>query len=77
MTKIDDMRRLREAAYLGDARVTPRRGKGAATPAVPDAAALEGRCSVCGKLRALDRGLVMSHQKGLGKACPGSRKAPA
>jgi hypothetical protein len=46
-------------------------------PAVPDAAALEGRCSVCGKLRALDRGLVMSHQKGLGKACPGSRKAPA
>jgi hypothetical protein len=37
----------------------------------------EGRCAVCGKVRALQNGLVTNHQKGLGKACPGSRKAPA
>jgi hypothetical protein len=37
----------------------------------------EGRCAVCGKVRALQNGLVTNHQKGLGKACPGSRRAPA
>ena len=39
--------------------------------------ALEGSCSVCGKMRALNNGLVSNHQKGLGKMCPGSRKEPA
>jgi hypothetical protein len=43
---------------------------------VGESAAVKGRCSVCGKVRVLDRGLVSSHQKGLGKACPGSLKQP-
>lgn len=37
----------------------------------------EGRCSVCGKLRALKSGLITPHQKGLGTPCPGSKKEPA
>jgi hypothetical protein len=41
------------------------------------AAADEGKCSVCGKMKALTNGLVASHQKGFGKACAGSRKEPA
>jgi hypothetical protein len=41
------------------------------------AAAEQGACSVCGKQRPLQRGLVATHQKGLGKVCAGSRKAPA
>jgi hypothetical protein len=48
-----------------DARA-PRRG----------AADAEGKCSVCGKVRPLHNGLVAAHQKGLGKVCAGSRKAP-
>lgn len=36
-----------------------------------------GKCSSCGKVKALSGGLVTQHQKGLGKMCPGSRKAPA
>jgi hypothetical protein len=75
MGKIDDMRRLREASYTGDAEPTPKRSPRAA----PNGAAADeqGRCSGCGKTRAVERGLIASHQKGLGKACPGSRKAPA
>lgn len=41
------------------------------------AADAEGKCSVCGKVRSLNNGLVSEHQKGFGKACPGSRKKPA
>lgn len=37
----------------------------------------QGACSVCGKQRPLQAGMVSSHQKGFGKACPGSRKPPA
>ena len=37
----------------------------------------EGKCATCGKLRPLNNGLVSEHQKGFGKACPGSRKKPA
>lgn len=37
----------------------------------------QGRCTGCGKVRALVNGLVATHQKGLGKICPGSRKEPA
>lgn len=37
----------------------------------------EGKCSVCGKVRPLSNGLVGNHQKGFGKMCAGSRKAPA
>jgi hypothetical protein len=36
-----------------------------------------GKCAHCGKVKALSGGLVGQHQKGLGKMCPGSRKAPA
>jgi hypothetical protein len=36
-----------------------------------------GKCASCGKVKALSGGLVTQHQKGLGKMCPGSRKAPS
>jgi hypothetical protein len=36
-----------------------------------------GKCASCGKVKSLSGGLVTQHQKGLGKMCPGSRKAPA
>jgi hypothetical protein len=71
MGKIDDLRRLREAQQAEPGRPSPRRA------VAETAVAVEGRCSTCGKVRALENGLVTSHQKGLGKACPGSRKAPA
>ena len=48
-----------------------------ATRAKTSADAEEGKCAVCGKVRALSNGLVSNHQKGLGKMCPGSRKEPA
>jgi hypothetical protein len=49
----------------------------APSPAPPASDADEGKCSVCGKMKALTNGLVANHQKGFGKACAGSRKAPA
>jgi hypothetical protein len=36
-----------------------------------------GVCSGCGKVKPVHRGLIASHQKGLGKFCVGSRKPPA
>lgn len=36
-----------------------------------------GACATCGKTKPLENGLIASHQKGFGKACPGSRKPPA
>ena len=77
MGKIDDMRRLREAqhgATTGDA--PPRPSAEVAKRTTSETAEPEGRCSACGKMRPLQNGLVANHQKGLGKACPGSRKAP-
>jgi hypothetical protein len=75
MGKVDDMRRLRESQAAG------RTGAGApaaATPASVAAASDEvGTCSACGKAKPLHRGVLASHQKGLGKMCPGSRKPPA
>jgi hypothetical protein len=76
MSKIDAMRRLREAGYTHQERALAPRASGGAAKADHGSSAMEGRCSVCGKLRALDRGLVTGHQKGLGNACPGSRKPP-
>jgi hypothetical protein len=38
---------------------------------------MTGKCRVCGKVRALQNGLLVNHQKGLGKPCTGSRKKPA
>ena len=35
---------------------------------------VQAKCPVCGKLKSIENGLVTSHQKGLGKMCPGSRK---
>ena len=77
MGKIDDMRRRREGQHAGAERVLSRSTNGGITDARGANADVEGRCSECGKLRALQNGLVIPHQKGLGKACPGSRKAPA
>jgi hypothetical protein len=37
----------------------------------------EGKCPTCGKVKPLTNGLLANHQKGFGKACAGSRKAPA
>jgi hypothetical protein len=86
MSKLDEMRRQREAQQraregqqpaadsAGLAPVIPLR------PSVPSDAATEpatGKCSECGKQRTLERGVLPNHQKGLGKMCPGSRKPPA
>ena len=46
-------------------------------PPALDLEADSGSCSVCGKVKAMNRGVVVDHQKGLGKRCPGSRKPPA
>jgi hypothetical protein len=73
MSKIDAMRRQRERQFATahpDERVQESK-----PPA--DVAADQGRCSGCGKLRAVSNGLIANHQKGLGKMCSGSRKAPA
>jgi hypothetical protein len=77
MGKIDDMRRLREAQHAEPGRALPRRASAELTGQGRAVAVLEGRCSACGKLKPLQNGLVASHQKGLGKACPGTRKLPA
>lgn len=73
MGKIEDMQRLREAQHA--ARSTGARPAAAASEPVLDPDA--GTCSVCGKHKPLQRGLVASHQKGLGSMCPGSRKPPS
>ena len=36
----------------------------------------QGKCPECGKMKPVSTGLMASHQKGFGKACPGSRKKP-
>ena len=101
MSKIDEIRRQREAQHAQNTRekkaeaAPPKAAKvvpirpdvsvepvavAAAEPARTSGRAKkdeEGKCAVCGKLRALSNGLVSQHQKGLGKVCPGSRKAPA
>ncbi len=45
--------------------------------AKPTAGSDKGECSSCGKQKALQNGVIANHQKGFGKMCPGSRKAPA
>ncbi len=66
MGKLDDMRKAREALH------------GAPDPVDEPAGDVnEGRCSVCNKRKAVEQGVMVSHQKGLGKMCPGSRKPPA
>ena len=92
MSKTDQLRRQREAHYAQqEEQASKSEGKIApvvtapitATPAVvatrakTSADAEEGKCAVCGKVRALSNGVVSNHQKGLGKMCPGSRKEPA
>jgi hypothetical protein len=47
------------------------------SPAGSAAADVKGKCSACGKVRAVQNGLIVNHQKGLGKMCAGSRKKPA
>ncbi|MEO8877063.1 MAG: hypothetical protein ABI461_15835 [Polyangiaceae bacterium] len=37
----------------------------------------EARCPACGKIKGVQNGVMVSHQKGLGKMCPGSRKEPS
>lgn len=66
MGKLDDMRRAREALH----------GVAPAEEA-PDGDVTEGRCTGCNKKKAVERGLVVNHMKGLGKQCPGARKPPA
>jgi hypothetical protein len=91
MSKLDQLRRQREAQHERQERQAsaPGIGVSAKSPAVavpapeilrrdakPAEEGARGVCSVCGKLRALNGGLMSNHQKGLGKMCPGSRKAP-
>jgi hypothetical protein len=72
MGKIDDMRRLREQQFAAT-----NDDKSAAKKASAGVADDQGKCSACGKMKPLTNGLVANHQKGFGKACPGSRKEPA
>ncbi len=75
-TPVNEQRAVAKKAGNGP---VARAGKkaGAAAPKAGVAAGEEtGRCSSCGKQKALNRGLVIDHQKGLGKACSGSRKRP-
>jgi membrane protease subunit (stomatin/prohibitin family) len=76
MGKIDDMRRLREQQFAAanDDKSAAKTAKAATTAAGADD---QGKCSSCGKMKPLTNGLVANHQKGFGKACPGSRKEPA
>jgi hypothetical protein len=76
MGKIEDMRRLREQQFAAanDDRSAAKTVKTATTASAADD---QGKCSSCGKMKPLTNGLVANHQKGFGKACPGSRKEPA
>lgn len=47
------------------------------TPTRTSADADEGRCTGCGKLRAVRRGKIVHHMKGFGKPCPGVGKEPS
>lgn len=78
----DDKRAVATTATTKDAPTAAATAKTATTKSVtpktaPAAAADEGKCAVCGKMKALSNGLVANHQKGFGKACAGSRKEPA
>lgn len=82
MGKIDDMRRLREQQFAAanddkSAAKTAKSAKSAKTATTAGSADDQGKCSSCGKMKPLSNGLVSNHQKGFGKACPGSRKEPA
>ncbi len=85
MSKLDEMRRLREQQYARQQEAgTPSPRPKIAPVTTPVVAAEraksdveQGKCAVCGKVRALSNGLVSNHQKGFGKMCPGSRKEPA
>lgn len=85
MGKIDDMRRQREqqfaAAGKGQAKATKAQSvdvdAAVAKAAAAGADADRGKCPDCGKMKPLSNGVMASHQKGFGKACPGSRKTPA
>lgn len=37
----------------------------------------KARCPECGKMKPVQNGVMAMHQKGMGKMCAGSRKAPA
>lgn len=85
MSKIDEMRRRREARHTptdddGLAKVVPIRPDVQVRLEEPSRHAPRdehGKCSQCGKVKPLQGGVVAQHQKGLGKMCPGSRKPPA
>ena len=92
MGKLDEIRKQREAQFAEQEREAGGKARSivAVSPPVvssPPAAivdrpsrkssdVVDGKCSECGKLKSVQNGLVVSHQKGLGKMCPGSRKEP-
>lgn len=58
----------------------PTRAKAATKTTSPKsggAVAEQGQCPVCKKTKPLANGVLAQHQKGFGKACAGSRRAPA
>ena len=61
-----------------DRREAAARGKKIAdepsTPKIADGD--KARCAECGKMKPVQNGLMVMHQKGMGKMCAGSRKAP-
>ncbi len=64
-----------EAAVVARPKVATR-GR-AARVAKAAAADDTGTCASCHKSKPLKGGVIATHQKGLGKVCPGSRKPPA
>jgi hypothetical protein len=78
MGKIDDMRRLREQQFAAANDANENKSAAKTAKAAPTAGSADdqGKCSSCGKMKPLTNGLVANHQKGFGKACPGSRKEP-
>jgi hypothetical protein len=75
----DDDVEASEATEGDESSTTPRTklGRAPRKPAGGAASEEQGICSVCKKQRQLQNGLIANHQKGLGKACAGSRKPPA
>ena len=86
---IDDLRKQRERQFAASQEASPIDEQKADEESVPrDVLPLvstrssrshedeQGKCSGCGKVRAMRNGLIANHQKGLGKMCPGSRLSP-
>ena len=76
MGKLDDIRKQREAQFAQQEGDAGKEVRSVVVAKKTSSDVVEGKCAECGKLKAVQNGLVVSHQKGLGKMCAGSRKEP-